>query len=230
MSVFSINDMELNKLVDETGIEKERLIKEICKLKNSSIEEKLEGLLLKFKEIDKKHEDLLVDLILSMFGYSGRYEGSDILGEYYKKIGEFMVKFSQLESIVRLHYAMALKCNSQFFENLMYSLDISIILTTLKRYFEEKYKQNNFYPLLERGLKDCHKAVNFRNNICHGRWFIEKNGEMILLKINRGSLKSEIIIRLNKDIDSLVFNINESIVSMSYLLHLTRRHDFRDGE
>lgn len=227
MSVFSLNEIGINKIADETGIEKEKLIETIFKLRNSSFGGELEELYLKKKKINKEYEGVLVELILSMFGYTGYYKESDVVNGHYEKIGKFMVKFSQLESIIRLHYVMALKCNPQFFENLMYSLDISIMITTLKRYFEQNYKQKNFYPLLEKGLKDCRKAVSVRNDICHGRWVVEKNGEMILLKINRGSLDSELVVRVRKDMDSLIFNINESIVSMSYLLHLTKRHDFQ---
>lgn len=109
----------------------------------------------------------------------------------YKCIGEFMVKFSHLELLLKLVLSFEAKVNSVLYGAFMQSFDISKTIDLLKYYYEQTLAKNpELLNKMMKSLNECHNINQTRVQIAHGTWILDEVNKAAALHFSRNSLKT----------------------------------------
>jgi hypothetical protein len=110
----------------------------------------------------------------------------------YKLIGEFIVKFSQLEALLRFAIGIESRVQSDMREAFMMMLDFALLVSVLRTYYEKKLHAD---PVLCKrmmaALSQCLAVNDERVRVAHGMWILDDVRTAQLLHLRRGTLSSK---------------------------------------
>lgn len=120
-------------------------------------------------------------------------------------IGKFMVKFSHIEALMRTVFGIESRVHSSFKETLMMTFDFTLLVNTLKSFYEDKLKENiTLQKRIISALNLCLSINTDRVKVAHGTWVLNENEVAMLIHLKRGALSSDIHFGDQKELFDLI--------------------------
>ena len=146
--------------------------------------------------------------------------------ESYKLIGKFLVKFSHLEALLRLVFGIESKVQSSMKETLMMTFDFSLLVSTLKSFYEIELNENKaLQKKMIAALNKCLSLNNERVQVAHGTWILSSEKTAKLLKLQRGNLSSRIHYGDHAALQGLISNAEDAFKQIVSALHEVYDYD-----
>ena len=110
--------------------------------------------------------------------------------EAYKSIGEFIVKFSNLETLLKFLLDFEAQIQSPLKNQITYLLDVSIVIRLLKELYSKKFEKGSDLQRKFMGaLNECHRVNEWRVRVAHGMWILEGDQQARTTHFSRQSLE-----------------------------------------
>lgn len=110
----------------------------------------------------------------------------------FKLIGEFVVRFSQLETLLRVVLSAEARVQSDLRDAFVMALDFALLVSVLKNFYEKKLSGNAaLRGRVNSALNQCLAVNNERVRVAHGMWILDEAGMAKLMHFRRGALASD---------------------------------------